>query len=184
MTAEHDSLDRIIDEAARQLTTGKPSAPLAAKVLSRIEQSEVESGFRASGWWQLVRSPWQIAAAGAVALALVLLLFASYQTGERSISGDGSDRPRTDTAMRNRQTISPPNLKETADSVLLETTASAGVTPTARLQRELEPFPTVPPIEIRSINLTPIETPRIEIARLEISPIRLDPVEAVRQETP
>jgi len=183
MTAVHDSLDRVIDEAARQLTTGTPSARLAARVLKRIEESEVESGFR-SGLWPLVGSPWRIAAAGAVALAVVLLFFASRQTGERSIPGGGSDRMSADTTTLNRLTNSPPDLTATADSAVLETTASAPAAPTARLTQFSEPFPLVPPIEIRSINLAPIEMSGIEIARLEVLPIRLDPVEAVRQETP
>jgi hypothetical protein len=184
MTAEQDPVDRVIDRAARQLTSGNPSDRLTADVLSRIEQSGLEPSLRPSGSWGPGLS-WQVATLGVVAVAIVLLLFVSRQTGPRPISSEGSDGVSTDRVARDGQTLSLPDPKEAADPVALETKAPTEVAPTVPLRpRESEPFPAVPPIEIRSINLGPIETPGIEIARLEISPIRLDPVEPIRQETP
>jgi hypothetical protein len=179
MTAQHDPVDRVIDEAARQMTTSDPSVRFAAEVLTRIEQSDSES----AGWW-LLRSRLRIATAGALALAVVLLLVVSQQTVERPIPSEASRTVSTDTVAQDRRTFNAPTVQELAEPGVVAADQTPVLGASAARRRAFEPFPAVPPIEIGSIHLEPIEMAGIEVALLEISPIRINPVGIARQETP
>ena len=178
MTMEHDPVERAIDRAAHQLSTGDPSAGFVTEVLNRIDQSELVPEARWLFW-----SPWRLATAGAVALAVILLLLLSRQTVRQPLPVEPSRVASADIAAESRRAENVPS----ADDVS-EPTAAVTPTPTPRIsvsrRRESEPFPVVPPIEIESITLDPIEMAGIDVALLEISPIRIDPVGITRQETP
>jgi len=179
MTAQHEPVDGVIDEAARQMTAGDPSVRFAVEVLTRIEHSNHES----EGWWSL-RSSWQIATAGALALTVVLLLVVSRQTVERQISSEASRTMSTDTVAQDRRTFNAPTVQQPAEPGVVTADQTPVLGAAAARRRAFEPFPAVPPIEIGSINLEPIEMAGIEVALLEIPPIRIDPVGIARQETP
>jgi hypothetical protein len=176
MKMEDDRVDDLIDQAARQMTSGNPSAVFAAGVLDRIERANPPSGTETPLW-----SPWRFATAGAFALAVLLLFLSSRQTVQGPIPEEPSRITNADNPTEASVPVSSPSV---------EAPAKAHVAPIRSTRSSVqsrpapEPFPTVPPIEIESITLDPIEIAGIEVALLEIAPIRIEPVGIARLETP
>jgi hypothetical protein len=179
MTMKDDRVDDLIDQAARQMTSVNPSPDFAAGVLDRIERANPASGTR----WPL-RWPWRVATAGALALVVVLLFLSSRQTVQRPIPSEPSRITSADNQAETSAPVSSPGVEVPAKAVAAQGAPIRSSLVSVQSRHALEPFPTVPPIEIESITLDPIETAGIDVALLEISPIRIEPVGITKQETP
>lgn len=178
MMWHQDSVDRAIDEAARQMTTGEPSARFAAEVLARIEQSEPEPGWLWPRTWRR-----RIAMAGALGLGIAVLVSVSWQRPQ-SVTEEPSIAERTVSVAEKVQPSNTPNLGQQVERVA-PMVVQGPVSRTSGVQRrETVEFSDVPAIELDSIVLDPIEMAGIGLARLEIAPITIDPVSISRQETP
>ena len=179
MKMEDDRIDDLIDQAARQMTSGNPSADFAGGVLDRIERANAPSGTP----WPL-RSPWRVATAGALALVVVLLFLSSRQTIHGPIPNELSRITSADNPAETSVPVNTPSVEAPAKAVATHVAPMRSTRLSVQSRPAPEPFPTVPPIEIESITLDPIEMAGIEVALLEISPIRIEPVGIARQETP
>ncbi|MGH9148093.1 MAG: hypothetical protein ACRD1Q_15385 [Vicinamibacterales bacterium] len=179
MTMKDDRVDDLIDQAARQMTSVNPSADFAAGVFDRIERTHPASSPR----WPL-RSPGRVATAGALALVVVLLFLSSRQTVQGPNPSEPSRITSADNLAETSAPVSSPSVEVPAKAVAAQVAPIRSSLVSVQSRRALEPFPTVPPIEIESITLDPIEMAGIEVALLEISPIRIEPVGITRQETP
>ena len=179
MKLEDDRVDDLIDQAARQMTSGNPSAVFAAGVLDRIERANPPSGTQRPLW-----SPWRFATAGAFALAVLLLFLSSRQTVQGPIPEEPSRITNADNPTEASVPVSSPSVEAPAKAVAAHVAPMRSTRSSVQSRPAPEPFPTVPPIEIESITLDPIEMAGIEVALLEISPIRIEPVGIARLETP
>src|SRR5262245_42906040 len=63
MSSDNDIIDRLIDDAARQMTAGEPGAAFRAQVMDRLNAPR-------RSWW---RSPWLLSPAAVAALVLIAL---------------------------------------------------------------------------------------------------------------
>jgi hypothetical protein len=176
MKMEDDPIDDLIDQAARQMASGNPSVVFAARVLDRIERANPPSGAQGPLW-----SPWAFATAGALALVVLLLFLSSRQT----VQGPIPNKPSSaDNLSETSAPVSSPSVELPAQAVAADVALMRSTPLSVQSRPAPEPFPTVPPIEIESITLDPIEMAGIDVALLEISPIRIEPVGIPRQETP
>ena len=179
MKMEDDRVDDLIDQAARQMTSGDPSAAFAAGILDRIERANPPSGTQRPLW-----SPWRFATAGALALVVLLLFLSSRQTVRQPIPSEPSRITSANNLAESSAAVSSRSAEAPAEAVAAPVVAPRSSRVSVQSRRALEPFPTVPPVEIESITLDPIEMAGIDVALLEISPIRIEPVGIPRQETP
>jgi hypothetical protein len=179
MSIEHDAVDRVIDEAVRQMTTGEPPKHLADAVVGRIERSSTSVVARLP-----LRVRWRVATVSALALAIVLLLLVSRETVRRPVPNRPPGVASLDHRTESRPAERPASVEEPPAPVAAPVSSSPMTRPSIPRGREPEPFPIVPPIEIESITLDSIEMGGIDLAVLEIPPITLDPVSVTRQETP
>jgi len=164
-----DQLERAIDDAARQLTAGEPTAGFRARVLARVDaHAHRRSGrFRhgASRWWTLV---WAGSSLAAVVLILAVYVFDGHT------DRDSHEPPATP---RVNLQIAPPARPESRDSIAQastprRTSRERSVAPGAPDASEIDPL-TMPSIEIEPIAIDALS------AGSTIDPAKLDPVASI-----
>jgi hypothetical protein len=177
---DNDRIDRAIDDVARRMTEGAPSADLKARVLSRLDRLESAASWR----WRLV---W-IAAPLAAAAAVIFMVFAarfdrgSENRGSRPAVARGSDQPLPPTM--HQEPAQKLNRLEEPRPRAAATVARTGVAPAPRslptpsdVEALAPPQLEVPSIALPSMAIGEIPTTSIAIDPLEtITPIAVTPI--------
>jgi hypothetical protein len=177
---DNDRLDRAIDDVARRMTEGAPSADLKALVLARIEAPD-------ASWWPR-RLAWfatAVAAAAAIVLVVVLWPLQHTERGTETMKQASSvartaDRPLPPSAPQETARATAPTGASSAGT----TTARTSIATSRRLLRSLSdiermapPPLEVPSIAVPSLPISDIGTPSIAVEPLEtITPIAVSPI--------
>ena len=174
-----DPVDVLIDNAARRMMTGEPTASLRAAVRERIDH-------RRSPW---VLSPALAAAAAVVLIAAVLVARALFPDPVgRTLSGPAGERDNARPAIERAAipVAQPPVVESDARRDRLQ-----GVQPPVRLTRHLaddvaaplpEEEPLIPPIAVEPLEPvqiavgSPITVESSGVMPIEIAPLRLEPL--------
>lgn len=177
-----NAINRAIDEVAREMTAGEPSADLRARVTARIDAAgnmgaqRVQPGGRA---WRLA-----FASAAFAAVAIVLLAVFAYRENRPIVRGPGpsgaglsAGHPLTaDSARQGRPTESAgrpgadvPGAIEPARSVPARHRLAITPSPIDQLA---PPRIDVAPLAIDDLDAPPLDVPPLEsIAPIEVAPL-------------
>jgi hypothetical protein len=180
-----DRLDRTIDEVARQMTDGTPSADLKRRVRARIAEHDARSRPRRLAW---LAAP--VAAAAAIVLAVFLWSLQPTERGVGTVTRTPSVARTPDVPLPPDRPLSSTPLPETVRATG-QTQASADGTTTARgtapsprplrapsdIERMAPPSLEVASIAVPSLTISDITTPSIAVEPLKtIAPIALSPI--------
>lgn len=169
-----DSLDTLIDSAARHMVAGEPSSSLRSAVRDRVER-------RRSQWWM---TPAIAGAAAAIVIAAVLVGRALLPDPVgRTLSGPAGERDNVRPSIERAAAPEQPQVVEPAGTHSLQAEQARG-----RLTRRLaddvaalpqEEEPPIPPIAIEPLVTVQIAVESSGVMPIEIEPLQIEPLRGV-----
>jgi hypothetical protein len=162
--------ERLIDDVARQMTEGQPSANFRARVIAGIENRPRRT----------TRNAWLLAPVAAAAMAFIAIVL--FRGDHGAVRGPDPAGPRASKTIA--QAAPPPASTRRLDSAAPAAEASPnGPIPRRALQRESAGATTdlnalaPPPLEMPTLEITSITAESIPVAPMEtIAPIPVTPL--------
>jgi hypothetical protein len=156
-----DNLDDLIDDIARDMTSGPPDVELARRVSARIGDARGRRDRR--GW-----SPGWVWAPAAAACALALAVFVARDTRE----------PRPVPVAATTTNASPAAAAPSGSTPVAPMSPEVAVSRAARVAAAPPAPPGLEPLTLASIDVERVEiTPLARSERIDISPLAIDRIE-------
>ena len=157
-----DPLDRLIDDAARRMTMGEPSARFEDVVRARLERGV--SGVHFGGFGRGL----QVAVTAMVVVAFLFLVWDAWRPAPppRTAAGVPAAMPQDIVLNENSADVRTPAAQPRSLSAQQQ-----------RPTRTTRPLPALEPLALESLRLEPInDALRVDLATIEVMPLWLDPM--------
>ena len=161
---QHDTrIDAAIDDVARRMTEGEPSAALKTRVLARID--EQESSHRG---WHLA---WIVSPIAAAAVMFLIVVARPFEDHNRRAEVSAPQPPMT---QRVDQQLGPTPRQPAAQATVAQPPTQIRLKPDATFEIQSRPS------EIDALALEPLDVESIRVAALPpAESIRVDPLETI-----